>query len=150
MRWCPETKRAMDRGGDPGGSWSRRERGFTLIELLIVVAIIGILVGVAIPRFRQTPQRAKEVALKQDLFVLRDIIDQYFADKGKYPDTLDTLVDDGYIRKIPHDPFTESDTTWEVEYAEATDDDPEGGGGVFDVHSGASGTALDGSRYSDW
>ena len=124
--------------------------GFTLIELLIVVAIIGILAGIAAVQFRQTPIKAKEAVLKQDLFVLRDVIDQYFADKGKYPDTLDALVDDGYIRKLPVDPITESDTTWQSVQAEADEDDPTSTGGVIDVHSGAAGTALDGSRYSDW
>jgi general secretion pathway protein G len=133
----------------PGGS-RRAERGFTLMELLIAIAIIGILAAIAVASLRQTPLRAKEAVLKQDLFVLRDLIDQYFADKGKYPDSLESLVEDGYIRKLPIDPFTESQDTWDVIYAEATDDDPEGGGGVFDVKSGAPGTALDGSSYSDW
>ena len=128
----------------------RGEHGFTLIELLIAVAIIGILAGIAVAQLRQTPQRAKEAVLKQDLFVLRDLIDQYFADRGRYPDSLETLVDDGYIRRLPYDPFTESDQTWEEIYAEASDEDPEGGGGVYDVHSGAPGAALDGSYYSEW
>jgi general secretion pathway protein G len=127
-----------------------RQDGFTLIELLIVIAIIGILAGIAVAQLRQTPLKAKEAVLKHDLFILRDVIDQYFADKGKYPDSLDTLVDDGYIRKLPVDPMTESDTTWQVEYAEASDEDPTGGGGVIDVHSGAPGNAIDGSRYSEW
>ena len=78
------------------------------------------------------------------------MIDQYFADKGKYPESLQALVEDGYIRKIPLDPFTNTDQTWSVEHAEASDEDPNGGGGVIDVHSGADGTALDGSRYSEW
>ena len=126
------------------------ERGFTLIELLIAVAIIGILAGIAVAQLRQTPQRAKEAVLKQDLFVLRDLLDQYFADKGKYPASLETLVDDQYIRRIPTDPFTESDQSWEEIYEEASDEDPEGGGGVYDIRSGATGAALDGSSYSDW
>jgi general secretion pathway protein G len=128
----------------------RSARGFTLIELLIAIAIIGILAAIAVASLRQTPQRAKEAVLKQDLFVLRDLIDQYFADKGKYPDSLRSLVDDGYIRKLPVDPITESDDTWETIYAEASDDDPDAQGGVFDVRSGARGSALDGSSYSDW
>ncbi len=128
----------------------RTERGFTLIELLIAIAIIGILAAIAVASLRQTPQRAKEAVLKQDLFVLRDLIDQYFADKGRYPDSLQSLVDDGYIRKLPVDPITESDGTWETIYAEASDDDPDAQGGVFDVRSGARGSALDGSSYNDW
>ncbi len=148
----PTGERAGTMTPPPGGGDFRRrsERGFTLIELLIAVAIIGILAGIAVAQLRQTPQKAKEAVLKQDLFVLRDLIDQYFADKGKYPDSLQTLVDDGYIRKIPVDPFTESDQSWVEIYAEASDDDPEGGGGVYDVKSGAPGAALDGSSYSDW
>ena len=128
----------------------RKESGFTLIELLVVIAIIGILAALAVGEFRQTPKKAKEAALKEDLFTLRDVIDQYFADKGKYPESLQALVDDGYIRKIPLDPFTNTDQTWAVEHAEASDEDPNGGGGVIDVHSGADGTAIDGSRYSEW
>ena len=131
------------------------ERGFTLIELLIVVAIIGILSSMAVVQLRQTPQRAKEAALKENLYVLRNCIDQYFTDKGKYPDSLQTLVEDGYIRRIPVDPITGSDSTWVEEQAEPSDDeadtgDPTAVGGVADVKSGASGSALDGTSYDDW
>ena len=129
---------------------ARSERGFTLIELLVVVAIIGIIAGIAALQLRQTPQKAKEAALKEDLFMLRDVIDQYFADKGKYPDTLQTLVEDGYIRRIPVDPFTGTDQTWTVEHAEASDEDPDASAGVIDVHSGSDAAALDGSKYSEW
>ena len=128
----------------------RDERGFTLIELLIVIAIIGIIATIAAAQMRTAPQKARESVLKEDLYALRDTIDQYFADKGKYPESLQALVEDGYIRKIPLDPFTNTDQTWSVEHAEASDEDPNGGGGVIDVHSGADGTALDGSRYSEW
>ena len=128
----------------------RRDGGFTLIELLIVVAIIGILAGLAAVQLRQTPQRAKESVLKEDLFVLRDVIDQHFADKGVYPESLQVLVDEGYIRKIPVDPFTESDQTWVEEQADFVDEDLGSSGGIIDVHSGSTGTALDGSRYSEW
>jgi len=132
------------------------ERGFTLIELLIVVAIIGILSSMAVVQLRQTPQRAKEAALKENLYVLRNCIDQYFTDKGKYPDSLQSLVEDGYIRRVPVDPFTESDSTWVEEQSDSGTDaagdtgDPSGGGGVADIHSGADGTALDGTAYNDW
>ena len=128
----------------------RDDKGFTLIELLIVIAIIGIIAGIAAGQFRQTPQKAKEAVLKEDLYVLRDVIDQYFADKGKYPESLDTLVEEGYLRKIPVDPITNSSESWQTVQAEADDEDPSASGGIIDVKSGADGTALDGSRYSDW
>ncbi|HET8948342.1 MAG TPA: prepilin-type N-terminal cleavage/methylation domain-containing protein [Candidatus Polarisedimenticolia bacterium] len=136
----------------------RAAAGFTLIELLIVVAIIGILASMAVVQLRSTKQKAMEAALKENLYVLRNCIDQYFTDKGKYPENLEALVDDGYIRKIPVDPFTESDTTWVEEQAASmstgaqgqTDDDPSAQSGIADVHSGATGTALDGTSYSEW
>jgi general secretion pathway protein G len=139
-------RRHAARGSD------RREgpQGFTLIELLIVVAIIGIIAGVAAVQFRQTPQKAKEAVLRQDLFVLRDVIDQYYADKGRYPESLNTLVDEGYVRKIPVDPITGSDATWIEEMSPASEDDAESPGGIIDVRSGATGEAIDGSYYSDW
>jgi len=126
-----------------------RRAGFTLLELLIVVALIGILTALAVPTFRQTPTKAKEAVLKEDLYALRDVIDQYFSDKGRYPASLETLVEDGYLRKIPVDPFTESADTWQIETAES-DADSEEAGGVYDVHSGSSATALDGTTYSEW
>ena len=139
----------------------RGQRGFTLIEMMVVAAIVGILASMAVVQLRQTPQRAKESALKENLYVLRNVIDQYFTDKGKYPDSLQTLVTDGYIRKIPVDPMTGIDTSWVEVQADA--DQPAAdtgaaagaaggdvGGGVADVKSGSEGTALDGTRYSEW
>lgn len=126
------------------------DRGFTLLELLIVIALIGILTTLVALQFRQTPKKAKEAVLKEDLYALRDVIDQYFADKGKYPATLQSLVDDGYLRAIPVDPFTGSAESWQIETAPGDEDDPTGGGGVYDVHSGSPEQALDGSNYSDW
>jgi general secretion pathway protein G len=128
----------------------RRERGFTLIELLVVVAILGIIAGVAVAQLRKTPTKAREAVLKENLYVIRDVIDQYFADKGKYPESLETLVEDGYLRKVPIDPFTGSSDTWTLEQAEASDEDPDASGGVIDVHSGSAETALDGSQYNEW
>jgi len=128
----------------------RHERGFTLIEMLIVVTLIGIIAGIAAVQLRQTPLKAKEAVLKEDLYILRDVIDQYFADKGKYPESLQTLVESGYIRKIPVDPFSNADSTWATVQTETNEDDPQAAGGIVDVHSGSDGTAIDGSRYSDW
>ena len=128
----------------------RNERGFTLIELLIVIAIIGIIAGIAVAQLRTAPQKAREAVLKEDLYAIRDVIDQYFADKGKYPESLGALVEEGYLRKIPEDPITKSSETWQIVHPEETDEDPDATGGVIDVKSGADGTALDGSRYSEW
>lgn len=136
--------------GRTGTGRSRSEAGFTLIELLIVIAIIGIIAGIAVAQMRTAPQRAREAVLKEDLFAIRDVIDQYFADKGKYPESLDSLIEDGYLRKLPVDPITGSDESWQTIQAEATDEDTEGAGGIIDVKSGADGTALDGTRYQDW
>lgn len=121
--------------------------GFTLIELLIVISIIGILITLAQPSFHRAVTAAKEATLKEDLFILRDVIDQFFADNGKYPLALDDLVEKRYIRKIPKDPVTGSPETWVPVYY--TDDQGQQNG-VFDVRSGSDAIALDGTRYSDW
>jgi general secretion pathway protein G len=126
------------------------EGGFTLLELLIVVALIGILTAIVVPTFTKTPTKAKEAVLKEDLYTLRDVIDQYFSDKGRYPATLETLVEEGYLRKIPVDPFTESSDTWQIEMADSGEEGSEEAGGVYDVHSGSTSTALDGTTYSEW
>ncbi len=129
-----------------------RPTGFTLIELIVVMAIIGILTVVAVPQLTKAPIRAKEAALKEDLFTFRLCIDQYYADKGKYPDSLQTLVSEKYIRILPRDPFTNSSDTWQTTSeeqdpsAEATDQPP----GIIDVHSGAKGVGLDGTAYNTW
>jgi general secretion pathway protein G len=130
----------------------RDEKGFTLIELIIVIAILGIIAGIAVAQLQTAPQKAREAVLKEDLYAIRDVIDQYFADKGKYPESLDTLVEEGYLRKIPVDPITKTSESWQTVNAEAEEnqDDPQAVGGIIDVKSGADGTALDGSRYADW
>ena len=120
------------------------EGGFTLIELMIVLTVIGILLAVAQPSFQQYTIRAKEAVLKENLFTLRDVIDQYYADKGRYPDTLDDLVTNGYIRKVPEDPFTKSSDTWVTV-------SPDGGeGGIYDVHSGSDLIVMNGTPYNEW
>ena len=122
-------------------------RGFTLIEMLIVVTIIGILVTLAQPSFNRAVTAAKEAALKENLFILRDVIDQFYADNTKYPTALTELVEKGYIRQVPKDPVTGSADSWVV--VPATDEQGQQVG-VFDVKSGSDRTARDGSRYSDW
>jgi general secretion pathway protein G len=124
-----------------------RSRGFTLIEILIVVSIIGILITLAQPSFTRAVTAAKEATLKENLFILRDVIDQYYADNTKYPGTLAELAEKGYIRRVPKDPITDSADTWVL--VQATDDQGQAMG-VFDVKSGSDRTASDGSKYSDW
>jgi general secretion pathway protein G len=126
------------------------DRGFTMIELLVVVSLIVILATMGMTQYRNSVIHAREATLKEDLFRLRDAIDQYYADKGKYPATLDALVSDGYVRKLPDDPFTQSSTTWQAVPAEPDPNNPAAEAGVFDVKSGSDGTALDGTRYSEW
>jgi len=127
----------------------RRQRGFTLIELLVVVAIIGLLVGVALPTYRNAQTKAKEAVLKQNLYLLRQTIDQYFADKGYYPASVSALADEGYLRKMPIDPMT-GDSDWEEVPADPeTSLDPTQPAGIWDVRSRASGTTMNGASYSD-
>ena len=124
-------------------SLERREQGFTLVELMIVVTIAGILVTLAEPSFRHSVVNAREAALKQDLFTMRDAIDQFRADRGKYPTALLELKEVGYLKRIPVDPFTRSDGTWQEIPDQAE-------GGVFDVHSGSDLVAKDGTPYNYW
>jgi general secretion pathway protein G len=124
--------------------------GFTLIELLVVIALITILATMGVVQYRNSIQSSKEAVLHTDLFRMRDAIDQYYADKGKYPASLDTLVSDGYMRKIPEDPITKSADTWQTEPAEPDPANPSAEPGIYNVKSGAVGTGLDGSSYSDW
>jgi len=125
-------------------------RGFTLVELLIVISLISILAAMGLVQYRNSVVAAKESTLKTDLFRLRDAIDQYYADKGKYPSSLDSLVSDGYMRRIPEDPFTKTADSWTTVPAEPDPNNPSAEPGVYDVKSGAQGTALDGSSYTDW
>lgn len=125
------------------------KKGYTLLELMIVVAIVGILVSIAIPTFQHTAIKAKEAALKQNLFTLRAVIDQFYADRKEYPATLEDLVEKKYLRKIPVDPFTRSSTTW-TEMYEDQEEGEDSPAGVWDVQSGSDGEALDGTPYKEW
>jgi general secretion pathway protein G len=127
-----------------------RQDGFTLVELLVVISLISLLAAMGMVQYRNSVRRTQEATLKTDLFHMRDAIDQYYADKNKYPATLDALVSDGYMRKIPIDPLTNSADTWQTVPAEPDPANPSAEAGVYDVKSGAPGTSLDGSSYSDW
>ena len=124
---------------------SSRRHGFTLIELLVVMAIIATLLTLAMPRYFHSMDRAKEAVLKQNLTQMRESIDKYYGDRGRYPDSLEDLVSKKYLRKVPSDPITDSTTTWLTVAPEEA-----GKGVVYDVKSGAAGTALDGSAYDKW
>jgi general secretion pathway protein G len=118
--------------------------GFTLIELLVVLAIVALLLTIAVPRYFGSLDKSKEAVLKEDLFQMRDAIGKYYGDKGKYPETLEALASEKYLRKIPVDPLTDSATTW-VPVAPADS----GTTGVVDVKSGAEGKTADGTAFAD-
>ena len=136
----PDYKRAL----------KRAQRGFTLIELMVVMAIISVLLAIALPIYSKSITRAKESVLRNNLFTIRSMIDEYTIDKQKAPESLQDLVTEGYLRQIPQDPMTNSDGTWKI----VMEDTPVGGStnppGIFDVHSGSDKTSLEGSPYSEW
>ena len=124
--------------------------GFTLIELLVVTALIVVLASLALVGYQNSLVRAREAVLKEDLFRLRDAIDQYYADKNKWPQSLQDLVADGYVRKVPEDPITNSADSWQTVPAEPDPGNPSSEPGIFDVKSGSDRTALDGTPYAEW
>lgn len=128
----------------------KRRGGFTLIELLIVMSIVTILISLAIPIYQRSILRAKEAVLHNNLFTIRQVIDEYTYDKQKAPQTLDDLVQEGYLRQIPNDPMTGSNTTWRIVMEDALQSVDQTEPGIFDVHSGSDKTSLDGSPYADW
>jgi general secretion pathway protein G len=114
------------------------------------MTLIVLLATLSMVQYRNSQIYAREAVLHQDLFRMRDAIDQYYADKNQYPSTLDALVSDGYLRKLPEDPFTKSTSTWQAVPAEPDPNNPTAEPGVYDVKSGSDGTALDGTKYADW
>jgi general secretion pathway protein G len=126
-------------------SGSAKTRGFTLIELIVVMSIIATLLTIAVPRYFKSLQRAKEAVLRQDLSVLRDALDKYNADQGRYAESLENLVERGYLRSIPQDPFTKSTIDWIV-----TTSEDSASPGIVDLHSSSKGVALDGTTLLEW
>ena len=124
----------------------RRRRGFTLIELLVVLAIIGTLLTIALPKYLHSVAHSREAVLHQDLRVMRTAIDQFLSDNGRYPASLDELVDRRYLRSLPADPVTESAQTWVA----VKPPDEVATTGVYDVRSGAPGLSMDGTPYDQW
>lgn len=121
-----------------------RSGGFTFVELMVVMGIVALLLTIALPRYFEGLQRAREAVLREDLAVMRDAIGHYYGDKGAYPLVLESLVEQKYLRAIPEDPITEQSDSWIVQPP------PDFTPGVYDVRSGATGTATDGSSYGDW
>ena len=126
------------------------QSGFTLSEMLIVMTLIMILAGIALVQYTNSVRSAKETVLKTDLFRMRDAIDQYYADNGRYPQSLDALVSERYLREVPIDPITQRRDTWVFTQSDPDPSNPTGGIGIYDVRSGAEGVGLDGTRYSTW
>lgn len=145
---CPNNSKILSFGRHKAqkqdeGFFEFFKRGFTLIELLVVMAIIATLLSIVAPRYFHQVSRAQEATLKQNLAVMRDALDKYHADTGHWPETLEELVEKKYIRAVPQDPITESFDTWQI------DSPPEGGDGIYDIHSGANGQTEEGIAYGN-
>lgn len=128
----------------------RRRHGFTIIELLIVMTVLVVLASMGLVQYRNSVRRAEEAALKENLFRMRDAMDQFYADKNKWPSDLGELVSEGYIREVPVDPITKSKDTWRTETAEPDANNPASAIGIDNVFSGSEESALDGTKYSEW
>lgn len=129
-----------------------KKKGFTLIELIIVITIIGILVGLGLPQFKNATKRTREAALKENLFLMRKLINQYYVDKGQYPQSLQTLVEEEYLFRIPPDPMTKSTDTW-VEIPQVLTMEEMAAGsmpGIVDVQSGSEDISTEGTAYNTW
>jgi general secretion pathway protein G len=140
--------RSSDVATPPGGRHPLHG-GFTLLELITVIMILGILAAVALPNYKAAILAAREATLTQDLFLFRDVIDQFYADKGRYPASLEEVKEKGYLRKIPADPMT-GQPDWEVVYAEPDPDDPTAQPGIYDIKSASTATSQRGTPYNEW
>jgi general secretion pathway protein G len=129
---------------------SKKSRGFTLIELMVVMSIILILVSIAVPIYSRSILLARESVLRQDLFTMRSAIDQYTMDKAKAPQALQDLVQEGYLRELPKDPFTNARDTWQIAQEDVLLSADQNNPGITDVHSGSNLTSSDGTAYSTW
>jgi general secretion pathway protein G len=127
----------------------QRQAGFTLIELITVVSIVAILAAIALPNYRVAVVQSREAVLNENLYRLRDLIDQYYVDKGQYPSSLEVLVEEGYLRKLPADPMTQ-DSDWTPVFSEPDPDNPAETPGVYDVKSSSEAPSLKGTPYNEW
>jgi general secretion pathway protein G len=137
----------MERPTTPGEP--QAARGFTLLEMITVIALVGILAAIALPNYRVAIIQSKEAVLRENLFRLRDVIDQYYVDKGQYPATLEVLVEEKYLRKLPDDPITQG-ADWTAVFQEPDPDNPSETPGVYDVKSASEALSLAGTPYNEW